>query len=52
MSTRRIRNPKFVPIGRKEAPGEMREILYKATLFIFIFPRTRSRLLKSPVDGF
>jgi len=26
-STRRTRNPKFVPIGRKGAPGEMREII-------------------------
>jgi len=26
MSTRRTRNPKFVPIGRKGAPGEIREI--------------------------
>ena len=25
-STRRTRNPKFVPIGRKGAPGEIREI--------------------------
>jgi len=26
MSMRRTRNPKFVPIGRKGAPGEIREI--------------------------
>jgi len=26
MSTRRTLNPKFVPIGRKGAPGEIREI--------------------------
>jgi len=26
MSTRRTRNPKFVPIGRKGTPGQMREI--------------------------
>jgi len=26
MSTRRTRNPKFVPIGRKGAPGEICEI--------------------------
>jgi len=25
-STRRTRNPEFVPIGRKGAPGEIREI--------------------------
>jgi len=25
-STRRTRNPKFVPIGHKGAPGEIREI--------------------------
>jgi len=26
MSTRQTRNPKFMPIGRKGAPGEIREI--------------------------
>jgi len=26
ISMRRTRNPKFVPIGRKGAPGEIREI--------------------------
>jgi len=26
MSTRRTRNPKFLPIGRKGAPGQIREI--------------------------
>ena len=34
-STRRTRNPKFVPIGCKGASGEIRE--YKVSSFLFLF---------------
>jgi len=50
-STRRTRNPKFVPIDPKGASGQIRE--YKALSFFILinfFPRTR--LLKRSVDGF
>jgi len=45
---RQTRNLKFVPIGRKGASGEIREIKHQH-FFIYIFSRTR--LLKWPVDG-
>jgi len=34
---RRTRNLKFVPIGRKGAPGEIREIYGLSFLFLFFY---------------